>query len=132
MNRSRKEVSYDRISVGNRIQTKRQLLDISQDELAERIDRATKYVSDIERGNCGMSIETMLMFAKELDMSVDYMMFGKGSEDEINRQTIDMYAALHVLEQYKENERSYAVRLLNLFLSAIRSAGIDPSPDLPE
>ena len=43
-----------------------------------------------------------------------------------------MYAALHVLEQYKENERSYAVRLLNLFLSAIRSAGIDPSPDLPE
>lgn len=120
MNRSRKEASYDRIAVGKRIQTKRQILDISQDELAERIDRATKYVSDIERGNCGMSIETMMMFAKELDMSLDYMVFGKGTDDEINRQTIDMYAALHVLGQYKENERTYAVRLLNLFLAAMR------------
>ena len=45
---NRKKESYDRIAVGERIRQKRTLIGLSQDELAEQIDRAPKYISDIE------------------------------------------------------------------------------------
>ena len=54
-----------------------------------RINRATKYCSDIERGMCGMSVETMLAIAKSLDMNLDYMMFGEISETEREWQQKD-------------------------------------------
>lgn len=75
---NRKREPYDRYSVGERIQKRRQSLGLSQEKLAEKMDRATKYCSDIERGTCGMSLETMLNFSKHLNMSLDYMMFGIG------------------------------------------------------
>ena len=52
---NRKREAYDRLAVGDRIRKKRVQLGFSQDEVAERIDRAPKYCSDIERGTCGMS-----------------------------------------------------------------------------
>lgn len=75
---NRKREPYDRYSVGERIQQRRQSLGLSQEKLAEQMDRAAKYCSDIERGTCGMSLETMLSFSKHLNMSLDYMMFGLG------------------------------------------------------
>ena len=69
MNRIRP--TYDRISVGKRIQQRRRSLGLSQEKLAEQMDRATKYCSDIERGYCGMSLETMLLFSRHLNMSLD-------------------------------------------------------------
>lgn len=79
---NRKKETYDRYAVGERIQKQRQMLGISQEGLAEKIDRATKYCSDIERGICGMSVETMLAFAEHLNMSLDYMMYGDKPECE--------------------------------------------------
>ena len=79
---NRKKETYDRYAVGERIQKQRQMLGISQEGLAEKIDRATKYCSDIERGICGMSVETMLAFAEHLNMSLDYMMYGDKPEFE--------------------------------------------------
>lgn len=49
---NKKREPYDRIAVGERIRHKRIQLGLSQDELAVRINRATKYCSDIERGMC--------------------------------------------------------------------------------
>ena len=50
---------YDRIAAGDRIRQRRLLLGMTQEELAEKIGRAYKYCQDIERGSCGMSIETL-------------------------------------------------------------------------
>lgn len=80
---NRKREPYDRSSVGERIQKRRQNLGLSQEKLAEKMDRATKYCSDIERGACGMSLETMLNFSKHLNMSLDYMMFGLGDSPDL-------------------------------------------------
>lgn len=121
MNRKRKTDLYDRIAVGNRIQTKRQLLEISQEELAERIDRAPKYCSDIERGICGMSIETLLTFAKELNMSLDYMIYGETPEDEQKKHTDAFLAISHALSEYPEETRVYAIKMLSLLLAAIKT-----------
>lgn len=46
--------TYDRLAAGDRIRQKRNLLGFTQDEMAEKIDRAAKYYADIERGSCGI------------------------------------------------------------------------------
>ena len=108
---NKKREPYDRIAVGERIRHKRIQLGLSQDELAVRINRATKYCSDIERGMCGMSVETMLAIAKSLDMNLDYMMFGEISEK-------DAMTLIHIIEKAPASQRNYAIRLLKLFIAA--------------
>lgn len=116
---NRKRNTYDRIAVGERIRHKRIQIGLSQDELAERIDRATKYCSDIERGICGMSVETMLSIADNLDMSLDYMMFGEASQEELARQEHDESALIHILSKCSDRQREYALRLLKLYIASM-------------
>lgn len=129
---NRKKEPYNRKLVGARIQKRRQNLGLSQEELAERMDRATKYCSDIERGSCGMSIETMLAFSKHLNMSLDYMMYGVGleelkpdlslsmSEDEIETLHFEQMQMNQILTGCNHREYSYAIRLLEVFTDAMR------------
>lgn len=116
---NRKRDTYDRIAVGERIRKKRVQLGMSQDELAEKIDRAPKYCSDIERGICGMSIETMISLSHNLDISLDYIIFGAMTDEEIARQNDDQLALLHILSKCNERQRAYAIKLLKLFLASM-------------
>ena len=116
---NRKKETYDRYSVGERIRSKRLSLGLSQDELAERIDRATKYYSDIERGNCGMSVETMLAIANILDMSLDYLMYGTASEDELERMEQNDARINHLLSRCNEKQHDYVIRMLELFVASM-------------
>ncbi len=118
---NRKKESYDRIAVGERIRQKRILLGLSQDELAERIDRAPKYISDIERGICGMSIETMLSFSTKLDLPLDYLMFGKLSEKDVPVQTDEKSAIIHTLSECSPVQKEYVIRLLKLFIASMNA-----------
>ncbi len=118
---NRKKESYDTHSVGSRIRSKRMTLGLSQEELAERIDRAPKYYSDIERGSCGMSIETMLSISKALDISLDYMIFGTPSEEETERIKNQDAALTHMIAQCEERKHNYAIRLLQLFIASMSS-----------
>ena len=118
---NRKKENYDTHSVGNRIRSKRITLGLSQEELAERIDRAPKYYSDIERGSCGMSVETMLSISKALDISLDYMMFGTPSKEEIDRIDKQESALTHIIAQCEERKYNYATRLLQLFIASMSS-----------
>lgn len=113
---NRKREAYDRLAVGDRIRKKRVQLGFSQDEVAERIDRAPKYCSDIERGTCGMSTETMLAISECLDMSLDYMMFGEQTDEEARRQENDELAVIHILSGCSKQQRDYAIRLLKLYI----------------
>lgn len=116
---NRKRDTYDRIAVGERIRKKRVQLGMSQDELAEKIDRAPKYCSDIERGICGMSIETMISLSHNLDISLDYIIFGSLTDEEIARQNDDQLALLHIFSKCNDRQRSYAIKLLKLFLASM-------------
>lgn len=136
---NRKKETYDRYAVGERIQKQRQSLGISQEALAEKIDRATKYCSDIERGICGMSVETMLSFAEHLNMSLDYMMYGiepeceKYEEYELSEHKNDINESANLLpepislerqemnqllDQCNERQLVYARRLMEVFVEA--------------
>ncbi len=115
---NRKKIPYDRYAVGERIQKQRQSLGMSQEELAERIDRATKYCSDIERGICGMSVETMLALSEHLHMSLDYMMYGIKSESQEKNVPLERNELQQLLADCTDRQYTYAMRLMEVFLTA--------------
>lgn len=110
--------TYDRLSAGERLRLKRSLLELTQDEMAERINRAPKYYADIERGNCGMSIETLMALSHTLNMSLDYILFGKAERFSETVHTEEVAAILNLLDNCSKKNRSYALRMLKLFLAA--------------
>lgn len=111
--------TYDRLAAGERIREKRNLLGFTQDEMAEKIDRAAKYYADIERGSCGMSVETLMALSETLDMSLDYIIYGKNTEENgYPGETAEVSAILTMLNNSEQRERDYALRLLKLFLAS--------------
>lgn len=110
--------TYNRLEVGERIRTKRILLGLTQEKLAEKIGRVPKYCADIERGQCGMSIETMLAFAKTLNMSLDYLILGVTTEDNTDKNTDELSALIDMLANCPKEKLDYAKQLLKLFLIA--------------
>ena len=113
------KMTYDRLAVGDRLRLKRTLLGLTQDQMAEKIDRATKYYADIERGSCGMSIETLLALSSTLDMSLDYIIMGPAdTETETQKHTDETSAIIGLIETYPQQKRQYALDLLKLFIAA--------------
>lgn len=122
------KVTYDRLAAGERLRLKRTLLGFTQDEVAEKIDRAAKYYADIERGSCGMSVETLMAICTTLNLSLDYVIYGKthSVKEEISH-TNEVDAILELLNNSSERKRKYALRMLKLFLVAC-----DDLPDKDE
>lgn len=111
---------YDRLAVGERIRKRRLLLGMTQEELAEKVGRAYKYCQDIERGTCGMSIDTLLKLSFSLNISLDFLMFG--TQDRLEERTpqllLEQEALLDMLGVCSERKRKYALEMLRLFLKA--------------
>lgn len=59
---------------GERIQTLRKTKRITQEQLAEQINKSVEQVSHIERGKRAPSFETILNIAEALDVSLSYLM----------------------------------------------------------
>jgi len=113
-------ITYDKKAAGERIRTRRHLLGITQEELALKVGRAPKYCQDIERGTCGMSIETLLSFAACLNTSLDFIIYGSSDTQEEEKPLLiqEQEAVLELLGQCSDKKRKYALELLKLFMKA--------------
>lgn len=109
--------TYDRLTVGERLRLKRSILGLTQEEMSEKIGRAPKFYADIERGSCGMSVETLMSLSHTLNMSLDYIIYGKDT-DTPQTHTDEVSAILTVLDDCPRTRRDYATRLLKLFIAA--------------
>lgn len=119
---------YDRKAVGKRIREKRRQLGITMKEAAEKLGRVPTYYADIERGNCGMSVETMIAISRLYHMSLDYLILGKeegeqaGAEKKMER-TEETEAVYQLLNNVSKRERMYAAKVLRTFLIACSDVG---------
>lgn len=114
--------TYNRLAAGDRLRQKRNLLGYTQDEMAEKIGRATKYYADIERGSCGMSVETLMALSSVLDMSLDYIIYGKTAGDtEELKHSDEVTAIIELINASSPQKQKYALSLLKLFLNACTS-----------
>lgn len=68
------ELNY--IEIGKRIKMKRKEMNLTQEKLSELIDVSPTYISEIERGSSVSSLFTISKLSKELDLNLDYLVFG--------------------------------------------------------
>ena len=120
--------TYDRKAAGIRIREKRRQLGITMKEAAEKLGRVPTYYADIERENCGMSVETMIAISRLYHMSLDYLILGKeenqaGAEKDVSR-TEETEAVYQLLNNVSKRERMYAAKVLRTFLIACSDVGL--------
>ena len=78
--REKKEIN---IKVGEQVKKAREEAKLTQEQLAERIEVSPQYISDLERGVVGVSIQTLKTLCIELCVSSDRILFGSDSKDNI-------------------------------------------------
>lgn len=70
----------DDIIIGNRIRTIRESMSLTREQFSELIDISSSFLSQIERGDKSMSIDTLMAIASKTGYSCDYILFGDTSQ----------------------------------------------------
>ncbi len=65
------------IAIGSRIKLARENMGWTQEELAEKIDLSTQFISTIERGVAGASLGTIIRLCEVLNVSSEWLLCGK-------------------------------------------------------
>ena len=85
----------DDIMIGNRIRTIRESLSLTREQFAELIDISSSFLSQIERGDKSMSIDTLMIISSKTGYSCDYILFGDSTHSnfvgKINRMVSNSY-----------------------------------------
>lgn len=64
----------DYVLLGKRVRIRRMILELTREDLAERIGVCTSYIGHIERGTRKLSVDTLYELCKALDVSADWLM----------------------------------------------------------
>ena len=69
-------INIDYKLIGKRIAVKRLMLDITQEELAERAGLTANFISKVENNYSKASIDTIMAICKALDVTPNYLLCG--------------------------------------------------------
>ena len=72
------------INMGQRIAARRKELGMTQEQLAERLGLSLQSISCIELGKKAVRPENLANLCKHLNVSVDYILYGKCDESQMN------------------------------------------------
>lgn len=67
----------NKIEIGARIKKARIKNNLTQEQLAEKVDKGTTYISDIERGAKFPSLSLFIRIVEVLNVSADYILLGE-------------------------------------------------------
>jgi len=67
------------MSVGKRIRKRRQILEMTQQELAKAVGVTPQHISAIEQDKRAPSLSSLAKLAEELGVTIDYLVTGKES-----------------------------------------------------
>lgn len=94
--------------IGKRIANARKLSGMTQEQLAHSIGFGVNHLSEIERGISGISVGKLMGLVKILNVSADYILFGKDTTD----------SPLNIrLKQILPAQKQYMEEMLNLFIN---------------
>ena len=96
MMREKKEIN---IKIGEQVKKARENAKLTQEQLAEKIDVSPQYISDLERGVVGISVEKLKNLCIALRVSSDEILFGnyKNKNSAIIFEKISVLSENHVL-----------------------------------
>ena len=98
----------DLIGIGKRVKTARTEHKLTGEKLAEIVNVTPHYIYEIERGMKAMSLETLANISSALELSSDYILFGK-----YHNPDDSVFAMLEELSEEKRlrAERAFAALL---------------------
>lgn len=67
----------DKYGIGDRVKTVRESKGWNQPELAEKMGVSTQTIGNIERGAKGTKLSNFIKLCEILEVSADYILFGK-------------------------------------------------------
>lgn len=87
--------------IGNKIYQLRRSINMTQQELADKIGISVTFLSEIENGRKSMSVDTLVKLSKVLHVSLDTIVFGNDAEDDMQKDVISMMSTLPL--EYNES-----------------------------
>lgn len=87
--------------IGNKIYQLRRSINMTQQELAEKVGISVTFLSEIENGRKSMSVDTLIKLSKSLQVSLDTIVFGKDAEDDMQKDVVSMMSTLPL--EYNES-----------------------------
>lgn len=112
----RQKERYDRTAVGGRLRNRRTQLSWSRKYVADKVGLVEKYYADIERGTCGMSVETLMALADLYGFTIDGLIYGEKSGNGILANDNSLLEKLNNLSPRTQNT---CRQLLDLFVNGI-------------
>ncbi len=106
----RRPAKKENVQIGKRCRKARESAGYTQEKLAKIIGRGSQFVSDMERGKCGMSLSTFMSLCSVLSVSADYLLFGWTDGGPLPLSINERISRL------KEPERAIVEQQLNLIL----------------
>lgn len=100
--------------IGARMKAQRELLGLTREELAERLDITPRFCYDLELGLKGMSIPTLCKLSNVLKVSSDYLLFGESPEDE------GLNSSISLIESCPAEKRQYLNQIISIYLKALQ------------
>lgn len=113
-----KKKTYDRKSVGKRLRDRRTQIGWSRRYVAERVGLVEKYYADIERGTCGMSIETLMSLTDLYGFSLDMLLYGYNKESLTEDKGEFL---LRNLEHLPKQAQDCCVKMLLMFIEGVQA-----------
>ena len=108
------EMLYDRKAIGIRVQEYRNRLHMTQEQLAEKIDKSLVTVADIERGAAGMSMKTLFRLCDTLMVTPNELLLSGEAKEKS-----DLEWLIDALENSPERVRTGAVEILRAYLRSV-------------
>lgn len=102
-------------SLGKNIKLARKKVHMTQEELAERVDISTVFVSQIENANRKASLETVYKISKVLNISMDELLSSESA-----KETDDTEELLYLLKPRTISEKKFITRIVKNILQQIQ------------
>lgn len=68
--------ALDQKEMGKRIRDRREVMELSREDLAELLSVSPQFIADIEYGNKGLSIKRLYLLSQVLGVTTDYILAG--------------------------------------------------------
>lgn len=104
----------DKTEIGERIRKRREELNMSREKLSEKLGITSKFLSDIELGTRGFSLEKLFFFSECLNLSTEYILFGTGSQ--INERLF-----IQIFNKCPESKKDYLISIMNTIVESYNS-----------
>lgn len=103
-----------RKAIGERLKKQRKYANMTQEQLAEKLDISIKHYSEAERGIIGFSLDNWIKVSEILGTSLDYLLLGISVDYPIPLKLIELYRTC------PDNKKETLLKLIELEIELLK------------